>query len=183
MFHNVTNVWSARRRSTMMWSIEWESFFLALSRSSWILSPNPSDWSRWIFDQRCSVNLIMRCIPLRIVLLQEFSIDRHPDRIIIQSYKAVYSIWVDWLYYKWSFPFGLNFFSSYVSYPRVFWQLRQCCLSWKSILWLSNWKLWKSELDRAWFVVELADVGRPKILTPGVAIDASPRLSSPSLKQ
>jgi len=32
------------------------------------------------------------------------------ERITIRSYEAVCSIWVDWLYYKWSFPFGLEFF-------------------------------------------------------------------------
>jgi len=40
--HNVTNVQSARRRSTVMWSIEWEIFSLALSQASWISNPNPS---------------------------------------------------------------------------------------------------------------------------------------------
>ena len=75
-----------------------------------LLSIFPFDWSGWIFDQRCSVNLIMRSIPLRIVLLQESTIVRYHERITVRSYKAVYSIWVDWLYYKWSFSFGLNFF-------------------------------------------------------------------------
>ena len=60
MQHNVSNVWSAQCRSTVMWSIEWKSFSLALSKAFWIWNPNPSDWPGWIIDQRYSVNLIMR---------------------------------------------------------------------------------------------------------------------------
>jgi len=34
--------------------------FIALSQISWISNLNLSDWSRCVFDQRCSFNLIMR---------------------------------------------------------------------------------------------------------------------------
>jgi len=60
MHHNVFNVRSAWHRSTVMWSVEWGSSSLALSQASWISISNPSEWSGWSFDQRCSVNLIMR---------------------------------------------------------------------------------------------------------------------------
>ena len=108
MHHDVNNVRLARRLSTVMWSIEGRS-------SSLIAFPNNLDlkpwfiWMiRWGFDQKCSVNLIMRRVLLRIILLQEPVVDRHHECITIRSYEAVCSIWVDWLYYKWSFSFGLE---------------------------------------------------------------------------
>ena len=62
-------------------------------------------------DQRCNVNhLIIRRILSRMVLLQEPAIDWHHECMTVWGYKAIYSIWVDWLHYKWSFPFGLKFF-------------------------------------------------------------------------
>ena len=68
------------------------------------------------FDQRCSVNLFVRRVLSRIVLLQESAIDRHHERIVVWSYEAVCSIWVDWLYYKWSFPFGLELYFRLMSH-------------------------------------------------------------------
>ena len=61
------------------------------------------------FDQRYSIYLIMKRVPLSIVLLRESAVDQHHERIVVQSYKAICSIWVDWLHYKWSFPFRLEF--------------------------------------------------------------------------
>jgi len=60
MHHNFTCVRSTQRRSTMMCSIKWGSFSLALSQTSWIRNPNPSYWSSWSFDQRYNISLIMR---------------------------------------------------------------------------------------------------------------------------
>jgi len=111
MHHDVNNVRSPQRRSTMMWSVEGRSFSLALFQTSWKSNPNPSDWSGWIFDQRCSINLIIRRVPLRIILLQESTVDRHHERIAVRSY-MVCSIWVDWLYYKWTFSFWVRIFLS-----------------------------------------------------------------------
>jgi len=62
MHRDVNNVRSAQRRSTVMWSVEGRSSFLTLFQTSWISNPDASDWSGWSFDQRCSINLIMRWV-------------------------------------------------------------------------------------------------------------------------
>jgi len=146
-----------------MWSIEKEALL-------WHSSKHLGSES---LDQRCNVNLIMRRILLRIVLLQKFAVDRHHERITVWGYEEICFIRVDWLYHKWSFPFFVEFsLLSYVSSLWVFWQLRQGHLSWKSAPWLSCWRLWKLEPDKARFVVELVGIYRPKLRAPGVAVDA-----------
>jgi len=71
-----------------------------------------------------------------------------------------------------------TFLLPFESWPWVFWLLRQGHLSWKSILWLSFWRLWKSELDWARFDVRLVDVCRLKLPTLGGPVVASPHLPS-----
>ena len=129
----------------------------------------------WSFDQRCSVNLIIRRILLK---MQEPAVDRHmsvsPSGVIrrmlhlsrMTLLQMVLPIWAE------------IFLLSYVSWPWVFWLLRQGRLSWKSVLWLSYWRLWKFKLDRARFSVGLVEICRLKLLTPGGAINAFPWLPS-----
>ena len=115
---------------------------------------------------------------LRVVLLQKSAVDRHHERIAVWSYEAICSIWVDWHYYKWSFPFGLklSFF--------VLWVMTMGLLTVKTrspflkIRSLSYWKLWRSKLDRARFFVGLADVCRLKLPTLGGAVNVFPHLPS-----
>jgi len=73
MHHNVTNVRSAQSRSTVMWLVEGGRSCLAFFQTSCIPNPNPFDWSGWSFDQRCSINLIMRrVIKLKLKFLTVF---------------------------------------------------------------------------------------------------------------
>jgi len=60
MHHNVSNVRSAQRWLIVIWFVAGERFSLAFSKTSWISNPNPFDWSGWSFDQRYSINMIMR---------------------------------------------------------------------------------------------------------------------------
>jgi len=99
MHGDVNNVRSARRRSTVIRSIEGRSSSFALFQTSCI----------WKFLSEVMLTLIMRRVLSRIVLLQESVIDRHHECISVWSYEAACSIWVDWLYYKWSFLFGFYF--------------------------------------------------------------------------
>jgi len=84
------------------------------------------------FDQRCNVNLIRRRVILRIVLLEESAVDWHHERIAVWNYEAVCSIWVDWLYYKWSFPFGLKLFFCLMCHNH------RSSDSWNKIVFLEN---------------------------------------------
>ena len=101
IYHDVTSVRSARHWLTRARSSEERKklFFGAL--------PNILDSGS--FDRRCNINLIRGRILSRIIFLQESTINRHHECTVICSYKTVCSIWVNWLYYKWSFPFGLEF--------------------------------------------------------------------------
>ena len=51
-----------------------------------------------------------------VVLLQEFSIDRHHVSTPILIDQGVGSVWVDWFYCKWSFPLGIELASGFVSH-------------------------------------------------------------------
>ena len=56
----VTNVRLAWHWSAEIRSFEKRNSFLVLFQTSWISNSNSSDWSEWGFDQRYSVNLIIR---------------------------------------------------------------------------------------------------------------------------
>jgi len=148
-----------------MWSFEGRSSSLALFKHIGSES----------FDQKCNVNLIMRRVLLRIVLLQESAIDRHQECIAVWSYEVACSIWVDWLYYKWSFPIGLQLFF-------VICVITMGLLSaniWSPFLKIhSQTFLLKALKIRAWFTIGLADVCRQKLPTPGGTVSASPSLPS-----
>ena len=130
------------------------------------------------FDQRWNVNLTISGLPLKVVLLQESAIDRHHERIVVRSYKAVCSIWVDWFYYKVSFPFGLELFFRLICHNH---SLLTAKIRWPFLKIRSLTFLLKA--DRGRFIFENADICRPKLLTPGVVIDASPYLLSLLSKQ
>ena len=73
-----------------------------------LVKERSSSWI-WDFDQRCNINLIGEKVLSRIVFLQESAIDWHHECITVWSYETICFIWVDWLHYKWSLPFGLEF--------------------------------------------------------------------------
>jgi len=50
MHRDVNNVRSARRRSTVMWSVEGRNSTLVLFQTFYISNLNSSEWSGWGFD-------------------------------------------------------------------------------------------------------------------------------------